>query len=70
MEYHAAPPLLIHEKTFASGKRRLLNYPNFGSPINYLSSLQFGQATPMMNNYLGSGGDNPMYQIGVRVRSN
>ena len=34
----------------------ILNHPNFGSPINYLSSPQFGQATQMLNNYLGSGG--------------
>ena len=46
----------------------ILNHPNFGGPINYLSSPQFGQATMMLNNYLGSGGQsgglNPLYQIG------
>ena len=46
----------------------ILNHPNFGSPINYLSSPQFGQATMMLNSYLGSGGQsgglNPLYQIG------
>jgi len=46
----------------------ILNHPNFGSPINYLSSPQFGYATQMLNNYLGSGGQNgglnPLYQIG------
>jgi len=46
----------------------ILNHPNFGSPINYLSSPQFGQATMMLNNYLGAGGQsgglNPLYQIG------
>jgi hypothetical protein len=46
----------------------ILNHPNFGSPINYLSSPQFGEATQMLNNYLGSGGQsgglNPLYQIG------
>ena len=46
----------------------ILNHPNFGSPINYLSSPQFGQATMMLNTYLGSGGQsgglNPLYQIG------
>ena len=45
-----------------------LNHPNFGSPINYLSSPQFGQATMMLNSYLGSGGQsgglNPLYQVG------
>ena len=48
----------------------ILNHPNFGSPINYLSSPQFGQSTQMLNNYLGSGGQsgglNPLYQIGGR----
>ena len=46
----------------------ILNHPNFGNPINYLTSPQFGQATQMLNNYLGSGGQsgglNPLYQIG------
>jgi hypothetical protein len=46
----------------------ILNHPNFGSPINYVTSPQFGQATQMLNNYLGSGGQsggfNPLYQIG------
>jgi hypothetical protein len=46
----------------------ILNHPNFGSPINYLSSPQFGQATMMLANSLGSGGQsgglNPLYQIG------
>ena len=46
----------------------ILNHPNFGSPINYLTSPQFGQATQVLANYLGSGGQsgglNPLYQIG------
>jgi len=46
----------------------ILNHPNFGNPINYLSSPQFGQVTQMLNNYLGGGGQNgglnPLYQIG------
>ncbi len=46
----------------------ILNHPNFGSPINYLSSPQFGQATQMLASSLGSGGQsgglNPLYQIG------
>ena len=46
----------------------LPNHPNFGGPINYLSSPQFGQAAMMLNNYLGTagqgGGLNPLYQIG------
>ena len=46
----------------------ILNHPNIGSPINYLSSPQFGQSTIMLASYLGSGGQsgglNPLYQIG------
>jgi hypothetical protein len=46
----------------------LLNHPNFGSPISYLSSPQFGQSTQMLANSLGSGGQNgglnPLDQIG------
>jgi hypothetical protein len=44
----------------------ILNHPNFGSPIHYMT--QFGQSTQMLTNYLGSGsqsgGLNPLYQIG------
>jgi len=46
----------------------ILNHPNFGSPINYLSSPQFGQSTQTLNAWLGGGGQsgglNPLYQIG------
>jgi len=46
----------------------IFNHPNFGSPINYLSSPQFGQSTMMLASSLGSGGQsgglNPLYQIG------
>jgi hypothetical protein len=46
----------------------IFNHPNFGSPINYLSSPQFGQATQMLGASLGSGGQNgglnPLYQVG------
>jgi len=46
----------------------IFNHPNFGNPINYLSSPQFGQPTQMLANSLGSGGQsgglNPLYQIG------
>jgi Carboxypeptidase regulatory-like domain len=45
-----------------------LNHPNFGAPVNYLTSPQFGEATQTLNNYLGGGGQNgglsPLYQIG------
>jgi hypothetical protein len=46
----------------------IFNHPNFGSPINFLSSPQFGKSTQMLNSSLGSGGQsgglNPLYQIG------
>jgi len=46
----------------------IFNHPNFGSPVNYLTSPLFGQSTQTLNNYLGSGGQsgglNPLYQIG------
>jgi len=46
----------------------LLNHPNFGPPVNYLSSPLFGQATQMLGSSMGAGGDsgglNPLYQIG------
>ena len=46
----------------------ILNHPNFGSPINYLSSPMFGQSTQTLNTWLGGGGQsgglNPLYQIG------
>jgi hypothetical protein len=46
----------------------IFNHPNFGPPINYLSSPQFGQSTQTLASSLGSGGNagglNPLYQIG------
>jgi hypothetical protein len=46
----------------------IFNHPNFGPPINYLSSPQFGQSTQMLGASLGGGGQsgglNPLYQIG------
>ncbi len=46
----------------------IFNHPNFGPPINYLSSPQFGQSTQMLGASLGSGGAsgglNPLYQVG------
>ena len=45
----------------------IFNHPNFGSPINYMTSPQFGFSTQTLNSYLGSGGQsrglNPLYQI-------
>ncbi|HEY5883496.1 MAG TPA: TonB-dependent receptor [Pyrinomonadaceae bacterium] len=46
----------------------LLNHPNFGNPVNTLSSNQFGQSIQMLGRSLGNGGINgglsPLYQIG------
>jgi len=46
----------------------IFNHPNFGPPVNYLTSPQFGQATQMLGASLGAGGVygglNPLYQIG------
>jgi len=46
----------------------IFNHPNFGSPINYMTSPLFGQSTQMLGASLGSGGQsgglNPLYQIG------
>jgi hypothetical protein len=46
----------------------LFNHPNFGDPVNVLSSNLFGQSTQMLGRSLGSGGINggllPLYQIG------
>jgi hypothetical protein len=46
----------------------IFNHPNFGAPINYMTSPQFGFSTQTLNSYLGGGGQsgglNPLYQIG------
>jgi hypothetical protein len=46
----------------------IFNQPNFGNPINYFSSPQFGQSTQMPGASPGTGGQsgglNPLYQIG------
>jgi hypothetical protein len=46
----------------------IFNHPNFGSPINLLTSPLFGHSTQTLANSLGSGGANgglnPLYQIG------
>ena len=46
----------------------ILNHPNFGSPVNSLTSALFGRSTQTLANSLGqggaSGGFNPLYQVG------
>jgi len=46
----------------------LLNHPNFGPPVNDLSSALFGRSTQMLARSLGAGGPNggfsPLYQVG------
>jgi Carboxypeptidase regulatory-like domain len=46
----------------------IFNHPDFGSPINTLTSPLFGRSTQTLANSLGSGGANgglnPLYQIG------
>jgi hypothetical protein len=46
----------------------VFNHPNFGNPINLLTSPLFGRSTQTLANSLGSGGANggfnPLYQIG------
>jgi hypothetical protein len=46
----------------------LFNYPNFGPPVNYMTSPLFGQANQMLGSSLGAGGQtgglNPLYQNG------
>jgi hypothetical protein len=61
----------IHERLSLQARADLFNifnHPNFGPPINYLSSPLFGQSTQMLGASLGSGGQsgglNPLYQIG------
>ncbi|HET6891531.1 MAG TPA: TonB-dependent receptor, partial [Pyrinomonadaceae bacterium] len=46
----------------------IFNHPNFGNPVNLLTSPLFGRSTQTLANSLGSGGANgglnPLYQIG------
>jgi hypothetical protein len=46
----------------------IFNHPNFGNPVNQLTSPLFGLSTQTLANSLGSGGANgglsPLYQVG------
>ena len=46
----------------------VFNHPDFGPPVNYMTSSLFGQGTQTLGASLGSGGSNgglnPLYQIG------
>ena len=46
----------------------VFNHPNFGNPVNVLTSPLFGRSTQTLANSLGSGGANggfnPLYQVG------
>ena len=61
----------LHERLSLQARADLFNifnHPNFGPPVNYMSSPLFGQATQMLGSSLGAGGQNgglnPLYQIG------
>jgi hypothetical protein len=69
--FHAAEQFKLRERLALQARADLFNifnHPNFGPPINYLSSPLFGQSTQMLGAALGSGGQNgglnPLYQIG------
>ncbi len=70
--FHPAAAVRAQRVLPVAGERRHVQHlqpPNFGSPVNSLSSPPFGQATQTLNSYLGSGGQsgglNPLYQIGA-----
>ncbi len=64
-QFHLAEKL---ELRFRAEFFNIFNHPNFGSPINLLTSRLFGFSTQTLANSLGSGGANgglnPLYQIG------
>jgi hypothetical protein len=64
-QFHLTDKLNLN---FRSEFFNIFNHPNFGSPINTLTSPLFGRSTQTLANSLGSGGANgglnPLYQIG------
>ena len=64
-QFHLAEKL---ELRFRAEFFNIFNHPNFGNPVNLLTSPLFGRSTQTLANSLGSGGANgglnPLYQIG------
>jgi hypothetical protein len=64
-QFHFAEKLALR---FRAEFFNILNHPNFGNPVNMLTSPLFGRSTQTLANSLGSGGANgglsPLYQIG------
>jgi len=46
----------------------IFNHPNFGAPINYMTSPQFGFSTQTLNSWLGSGGQSGGLKFAVPDR--
>jgi hypothetical protein len=63
--FHLTERLALQER---ADLFHIFNLPNFGSPINFISSPQFGQPAQMLASSLGSGGQSggliPLYRIG------
>lgn len=64
-QFQLTKKLRLH---FRSEFFNIFNHPNFGNPVNSLTSPLFGRSTQSLANSLGSGGPNggfsPLYQIG------
>jgi hypothetical protein len=64
-QFHIAEQLVLR---FRAEFFNIFNHPNFGSPVNTLTSPLFGHSTQTLAYSLGSGGAyggfNPLYQVG------
>jgi Carboxypeptidase regulatory-like domain/TonB dependent receptor len=64
-EFHIVEKIRVR---FRAEFFNIFNHPNFGGPVNTLTSPLFGRSTQTLANSLGSGGAsggfNPLYQIG------